>query len=187
MSSKKFNIREWKRNYLTEAEDLYQVTTKKGDKKHGIPVRDVEAWDKYKKIKYYVKMSKSDAEKKAKQDRGWVVQKMTWLNKQKPKGTTHPKDISKMREFEKFAKDLKKSGWEFKDFPSKYKSLLDKKSSDGSVDNDSYITGVDVYFSGEDWAAYYVTNGKEDWYLLVQMTASGKDEAVKGSPKFRSI
>ena len=186
MRSKKFDIREWKKNYLTEAEDLYQVTTKKGDRRHGIPVRDVEAWDKYKKIKYYVKMSKSDAEKKAKENRGWVVQKMTWLKKQKPKGTTHPKDISKMREFEKFANQLENSGWEFKNLPSKYKSMLDKKASDGELAYDQ-VTGVKNYQDFENWVAHYVTDGKEDWYLLVTMLANGKDEAVKGSPKFRSI
>jgi len=131
-------------------------------------------------------MSKSDAEKKAKENRGWVVQKMTWLKKQKPKGTTHPKDISKMREFEKFANQLENSGWEFKNLPSKYKSMLDKKASDGELAYDQ-VTGVKNYQDFENWVAHYVTDGKEDWYLLVTMLANGKDEAVKGSPKFRSI
>ena len=175
----KFSIKEWQDKYLIES-DLYQVTWKKGHNKHSIPVSYGNAIPS----KIYSKMSKSDAEEIAKQDKDYIVQKMTWLKKKKPSGTAHPKDISKMKDFDKFMLELDDSGWEFENFPKKFGSLLDKKAEDGEIAYDQ-LTGVTNYQDFENWVAHYVTNGQEDWYLLV--SATGKVEAVKGAPKFKTI
>ena len=107
-----------------------------------------------------------------------------WKDNFLNEGAGHPKDVLKMRDFEQFVADLGDAGWKFDNFPKKYAAALQRKAEDGELAYDQ-VTGVQSYQDFENWVAHYVTNGSEDWYLLVSM--NGKSEAVKGAPKFKSI
>lgn len=112
-----------------------------------------------------------------------------WQDKHFNEGAKHPKaphfsKLVRVRDFKTFANSITDDGWEFKNFPKKFKSLLDKKAEDGEIAYDQ-LTGVENYQDSEEFAVHYVTNGQEDWYLLVNM--DGKAEAVKNTPKFKTI
>ena len=112
-----------------------------------------------------------------------------WQDKHLNEGAKHPKvphfsKLKRIRDFETFATSIADDGWEFKNFPKKFGSLLDKKAEDGEIDYDQ-VTGVENYQDFEEFVVHYVTNGQEDWYLLVTM--EGDAEAAKNAPKFKTL
>ena len=199
----KFSIKEWQNYQITEVtavvdtDDPKSPILKKLLKKHKVTMARAPGFGKVK-----LTGSRKDMEAVLQSEDGWGINDLhnyieetkmakntkfsikEWQDNYLNEGASHPKDVVKSNDFEKFANQISAAGWEFTNFPKKYAALLDKKSEDGEVAYDQ-VTGVENYQDFENFVVHYVTDGTEDWYLLVSMT--GKSEAVKGAPKFKTI
>tara|TARA_R110000796_G_scaffold156887_1_gene273646 strand:+ start:1870 stop:2499 length:630 start_codon:yes stop_codon:yes gene_type:complete len=192
---KKFIIKEWQDKYLKEDRDLWMVIDKRKERYlgSGIPVRDVEAWEKDGEIKSFSHMSKAEATKIAKKNPNWTSEKMQFDDDEK-KSDAHPKDVAKLqnktKDWDETIGTLRDSDWKPVKIPSAavkyFDSLLAKYGKPAAkVFTDNHITMGPVWDDGPaldfndptHYISYWKGKGG-DWYLMIDTAgnaSSSKD------------